>query len=104
MTLPADLALSLSLVMHELSTNAAKYGALSVEEGRVLVRWTIGQRRVSLVWQETGGPEVTPPASTGFGSVLIARAFQSAANARSHFDFRPQGLVFELEFDLPPAT
>jgi two-component sensor histidine kinase len=98
--LPADLALSLSLVIHELSTNAAKYGALSVDHGRVSVRWTLDGARVSLAWQESGGPSVSPPASKGFGSVLIERAFPAGAAAVSRSDFRPDGLVFEVAFDI----
>nr|WP_137827758.1 HWE histidine kinase domain-containing protein [Methylobacterium sp. L1A1] len=70
-------ALSLGLMLHELATNAVKYGALSVFEGRVSVAWTVEGHGADAVfmldWQEQGGPPVTPPARTGFGSRLIQR-------------------------------
>ncbi len=102
--LRGDLVLALSLVIHELSTNAAKYGALSVDTGRVSVSWTISDSRVSITWRESGGPCVSEPEGKGFGSVLIERAFPGAAAARSRFDFRSEGLVFELSFDVAEAV
>ncbi len=97
--LPADLTLSLSLVVHELSTNATKYGALSVPEGRVSIRWTIEGEVVHFQWQETGGPPVSEVSDRGFGSVLIERAFPARAMATTRFDFRPNGLEFTLHFN-----
>ena len=64
-------ALSLSLVLHELATNAAKYGALSCPEGRVRVRWGLQEGMLRLVWEECGGPPVVPPGKKGFGSRLL---------------------------------
>ena len=83
--LTAKQALGLNLVLHELGTNAAKYGALSRSEGRVRVSWKIegGQaRRVRLRWEESHGPTVAPPAEKRFGTRLIERA--SRLRARWH--------------------
>ncbi len=96
--LSPDLALPLSLVIHELATNATKYGSLSQEAGHVSIAWEHGAGMVRIIWQETGGPHVTPPSKRGFGSVLIERAFPVTAAATRVADYRPDGLVFELAF------
>ena len=96
--LPADIALPLSLVLHELATNATKYGSLGSEQGTVAVEWKHDDGRVLLVWTETGGPPVLTPTKRGFGSVLIERAFSSKAQAQSRSDYRSEGLVFEVVF------
>ncbi|KWV57706.1 histidine kinase [Rhizobium altiplani] len=96
--LPTDLALPLSLVTHELATNATKYGALSSDEGKVEVEWMVDAGRVAIRWAETNGPQVAVPARKGFGTVLIERAFPSKARAVHAFHFEPSGLVFELTF------
>lgn len=98
--LPPDLALPLSLVLHELATNATKYGSLHAEGGSVAIDWTEIDGRIDLCWREMGGPPVVPPTRKGFGSVLIERAFPSQANAVSKSHFRPEGLCFEMSFDL----
>ena len=64
-------ALALSLALHELATNATKYGALSRQEGRVAVNWDIGEGMLRLDWEESGGPPVSPPMQKGFGSRLL---------------------------------
>ena len=67
----------MALVMHELATNAAKYGCLSVPTGMLAVSWKLlggSERRVRIAWRESGGPEVTPPTRTGFGSRLLPAA------------------------------
>ncbi|MBB2753925.1 UNVERIFIED_ORG: two-component sensor histidine kinase [Rhizobium aethiopicum] len=96
--LPADIALPLSLVLHELATNATKYGSLGSEQGTVAIGWKHDDGRVLLVWTEAGGPPVSTPTKRGFGSVLIERAFSSKAQARSRSDYKPEGLVFEVVF------
>lgn len=96
--LPADIALPLSLVLHELATNATKYGSLGSEQGTVAIAWKHDDGRVRLVWTEAGGPPVSKPTKRGFGSVLIERAFSSKAQAQSRSDYRPEGLVFEVVF------
>ncbi|RWX14024.1 HAMP domain-containing protein [Rhizobium hidalgonense] len=96
--LPADIALPLSLVLHELATNATKYGSLGSEQGTVTIEWKHDDGRMFLVWTEAGGPPVPTPTKRGFGSVLIERAFSSKAQAQSRSDYRPEGLVFDLVF------
>jgi len=63
--------LALSLALHELATNATKYGALSCPEGRVSVQWTVAEKMLQLDWTENGGPPVAPPTQKGFGSRLL---------------------------------
>jgi PAS domain S-box-containing protein len=102
-------ALSLSMVFHELGTNAAKYGALSAEAGRVRLAWSLDPERgrLSLVWQETGGPEVRPPERRGFGMQLIERGLSVELGGTATLDFRPEGLVCSIEGSVdrvgPPA-
>ena len=96
--LPADLALPLSLVVHELATNATKYGSLGVETGTVDVSWKKLEGSLAFCWREAGGPPIAAPTRKGFGTVLIERAFPSAAQAQSRSDFRPEGLSFEMKF------
>ncbi len=92
----AQHAQNFSLALHELATNAAKYGALSNESGKVLVSWTIipedRSNRLILRWRETDGPPVTAPERSGFGTSLLKAMF---ANAR--FDYAAAGLLCEIE-------
>jgi two-component sensor histidine kinase len=74
--LPSKLAVSLALILHELATNAAKYGSLSVPEGRVKVHWTVDRDRVEISWIESGGPTVSAPSREGFGSRLLRVALE----------------------------
>jgi two-component sensor histidine kinase len=83
-------ALSLALILHELATNAAKYGALSVEAGRVAVEWVADQAALRLEWRETGGPTVAPPARRGFGSRLIERGL---AGGVVRIEYRVEGVA-----------
>ncbi|MGV3575211.1 MAG: HWE histidine kinase domain-containing protein [Devosia sp.] len=90
----------MALVLHELSTNAAKYGALSRPQGRLSVRWRldeIGACHIS--WLETGGPIVKPPERRGFGSMLIKRSIPFDLGGESDVDYRPEGIV--AQFKLP---
>ncbi|WP_395444664.1 HWE histidine kinase domain-containing protein [Caulobacter sp. UC70_42] len=85
-------AQSLALVLHELATNASKYGALARPEGRLSVTWRWdGDGALRLVWREEAGARVTPPQRRGFGSTLIESAVKQAA-ARVTLDWRPEGL------------
>jgi PAS domain S-box-containing protein len=90
-----------AMALHELATNAVKYGALSNGSGRVTVSWErhFQPDRVKLVWQESGGPEVSPPKQKGFGSHLIERAFAGQLGG-SELLFSPQGLSCALEIAL----
>jgi len=93
-------AMSFAMIIHELSTNAIKYGALSGEQGRVDVTWTLeevgGHREITLDWRESGGPNVTPPARRGFGSRLIERGIPSDSTSKVVLEFKPAGLHYHL--------
>ena len=83
----------LALVLHELATNAAKYGALSVAEGRLSVIWSLDrQGDCRLEWLERGGPLVVTPARAGFGSSLIRRSVPFDLGGESELDYAPEGL------------
>ena len=90
-------ALSLSLAIHELVTNAAKYGAYSAPGGSVTVRWTLADdNSVNLSWTEAGGPLVQPPTRRGFGSTLIERALAMETGGRAALHYLPGGVVCEV--------
>ena len=94
-------ALTLSLVMHELAANAAKYGALSVPTGRVEIGWRIEPgRSLRLSWQEVGGPRVTPPSRRGFGSQLIEFNIAHEFGGEAKLDYRPAGAECVLTIPL----
>jgi two-component sensor histidine kinase len=89
------------MVIHELATNALKYGALSNRSGHVSVTWErhFQPNLVKFVWQEGGGPEISPPQRKGFGSHLIERAFGGQLGT-AQLVFSPQGLSCTLEVEL----
>jgi two-component sensor histidine kinase len=93
-------AVSLVMALHELSTNAAKYGALSVPEGRVRVSWTVDGNRLALEWSERGGPPVAPPARRGFGLRMIERALDADMAGGAKLDFDPAGLTCRIDATL----
>lgn len=103
-TVPSHTALSLSMIFHELATNACKYGSLSSDAGSVSVTWELDvqetQIGVSLNWLELGGPEVRPPERFGFGSKLIDRLARSLPRGRLSTTYRPAGLQLNLVFTL----
>jgi two-component sensor histidine kinase len=88
-----------AMAVHELATNAAKYGSLSVETGRVDVSWSASEGVLSLIWRESLGPKVVPPRKTGFGTRIIS-SLGSGRRGRTEFDWRPSGLTFTLEMRL----
>lgn len=98
--------IAVSLILHELSTNAAKYGALSSTAGYVAIVWRKEGDRLRLDWTEHDGPPVTPPEREGFGSKVVSRAFAAEFASKTHFDFRPDGLHFHVTFAASetPAT
>jgi two-component sensor histidine kinase len=105
--LPPQLALTITLVLHELATNAAKYGALSREGGTVSLAWATqspqdesGEPRLAMTWQEAGGPPVVAPSRKGFGTTLIRRSVAMELNGDAAIDFREDGVVCELAFPL----
>lgn len=90
---------SISLALHELATNAAKYGALSVPDGRVAITWFLeaGETdRLRLRWQETGGPIVKPPTRKGFGSRLIESLLAAELNGQVNISYEPSGLICDV--------
>jgi PAS domain S-box-containing protein len=97
--LTAQRALALSLALHELATNAAKYGALSVPEGRVVIRWSqTAEDELTLTWTETGGPQVTAPERSGFGTRLLERNLPRELDAEVALTFEPEGVRCEIRF------
>jgi PAS domain S-box-containing protein len=96
-------AVSLGMAVHELCTNALKYGGLSVPEGRVEVRWRIEDGRLKLVWRERGGPEVREPETRGFGTRLIERGLAAELGGTATIAFERQGLVCAVDAPLPRA-
>lgn len=103
--LPPRLTLALTMALHELATNAVKYGALSKDGGQVALTWEVvirsGPALLRLTWEETGGPPVTVPERAGFGSRLIERALASEMGGKAEIDYRPAGVRFTLEAPLP---
>jgi two-component sensor histidine kinase len=99
-----DLAVPLGMAIHELSTNAAKYGSLSVPEGKLRVKWDCveqeGARKLQLEWMESGGPPVNPPRRGGFGSTLIRRVLATQCHAEVEYVFETTGVRFRFEAPL----
>ena len=96
-------ALTLALVFHELATNAVKYGALSVDGGRVSLTWALdsSEEALTLAWTERGGPPVARPTRKGFGSRLIERGFRGELNGSARMTYEPAGLVCTMKARLP---
>jgi len=98
--LSADLAVPTGMAIHELTTNAAKYGALSVPHGKVEVMWDVTNAsehpNLRLEWTERGGPRVEKPQRKGFGSTLLQRVLATQCNADISFEFDPEGLRFSM--------
>jgi two-component sensor histidine kinase len=85
-------ALALSLALHELATNATKYGALSCAEGRVNVQWDVQEGMLQLDWEETGGPPVSPPTQKGFGSRLLEELLMRDLDGDTKLNYEASGL------------
>jgi two-component sensor histidine kinase len=93
---------NIGFALHELATNASKYGALSSPQGRVEVRWSIDPpgselRRFRLTWIERNGPRVEPPRRKGFGHVVLGRIAAHGLNGKATFEFAPEGISWLLE-------
>jgi two-component sensor histidine kinase len=96
-SLDANRSVLLSMAVHELATNAVKYGALSNGSGKVRIAWQLRQARgLKLRWQETGGPPVKPPQRKGFGSRLIENALRGELGS-ARLEFAPEGVTCTLE-------
>jgi PAS domain S-box-containing protein len=89
-------AQAFAMAVHELATNAGKYGALSAPEGSVSVRWTRSGANLLLTWHESGGPRVRASGESGFGLRVITLAIRDQLGGRASFDWRPEGLWVEL--------
>ncbi|MFO1113922.1 MAG: HWE histidine kinase domain-containing protein [Rhodospirillales bacterium] len=98
--LPPRLALDFAMVVHELATNAAKYGALSVPGGRISVDWRMegdeADTRLALVWQESGGPPVQPPSRRGFGIRLLENVLGRTPKSSLELRFEPEGVCCRI--------
>jgi two-component system CheB/CheR fusion protein len=94
------MALAMSMALHELATNAVKYGALSGEKGRVSIVWQTRREAdglwLKLEWLETDGPPVTAPRRKGFGSRLIERGLAQELGGKTKIEYRPTGLWCEI--------
>ncbi|MFD1332259.1 HWE histidine kinase domain-containing protein [Methylopila musalis] len=91
-------AVTMTMALHELASNAQKYGALSVPNGQVALDWTIGDdgRRLEMAWRETGGPQVSEPARRGYGCRLIERGIVQELGGEARIDFAPEGVACTL--------
>jgi two-component sensor histidine kinase len=93
--LSPKLAMTMALLVHELATNSAKYGALSVATGRVAIRWSLCDTRLDLEWRESDGPIITAPTGRGFGMRLLSRALDQFGGT-VETTFEPTGLICKL--------
>jgi two-component sensor histidine kinase len=95
-----------TLVLHELATNAAKYGALRVDEGKVSISWSVDRKAtepsLTFRWQERGGPPAKPPERLGFGSILLKNAL-STSERRPQFVYGLEGFSYEVQVDFATA-
>ncbi|HET6520024.1 MAG TPA: MHYT domain-containing protein, partial [Geminicoccaceae bacterium] len=104
LTLRPAAAQTLALVLHELATNAAKYGGLAVPTGRVALAARVEDGELRIVWEETHGPPVTGPERTGFGMALLVQAIEYQHDGRVELDWRAEGLVCRLSLPREEAT
>lgn len=103
--LPPNTALSLAIALHELATNAIKYGAFSNEAGRIAIGWVVvadpAGHRLVIRWQEQGGPPVTPPTRKGFGSWVIERGLAHQLSGKVALDYLPGGVMCTIDIPAP---
>ena len=103
--IPPKATLALGIALHELATNAVKYGAFSNEAGSIRIAWTIEPapegNRLILHWQEKDGPPVTPPSRKGFGSRVIERGLAHELEGTVHLDYRAEGVLCTINFPAP---
>ncbi|MDP2212758.1 CHASE domain-containing protein [Phenylobacterium sp.] len=104
--LAPNTAVALGMALHELTTNAVKYGALSDEKGRIAVEWELAElnadaERLTLRWREMDGPPVSPPTRRGFGTRLIVGGLAHQLDGAVDLDFAPDGVRCTIRFDVP---
>ncbi|MBZ6076364.1 PAS domain-containing protein [Microvirga puerhi] len=106
--LPSEAAVPIGMALHELTTNAAKHGALSAFGGQVDVKWTVekqkGKSILSFSWTERGGPRVIEPNRQGFGTRLLQRVLTAQLNADVQMEYDEAGLRFHMTLPIPDAT
>ena len=105
-TVMGDHAMSLSMIFHELATNASKYGALRNDSGTVALRWGLDpelQQILSIEWTETGGPNLGKPDRSGFGTKLIDRLVRSLPCGKIRRKYADEGLIARIDFQTLPA-
>lgn len=93
-------AASLALVLHELATNAVKYGALSTPQGRLKVAWQVTEEQIVLIWSERGGPPAEAPRQEGFGSQLARQTVRGPLNGELACEWRSKGLQVTVTLPL----
>ena len=97
---PPSAAQALGMALHELATNAAKYGSLSNETGKVEISWTVEGDMFHMTWREVGGPEVTAPGSSGFGTTVLDTMTAASTSGDVSIDYAPDGVVWQLHCPL----
>jgi PAS domain S-box-containing protein len=106
--LPSEIAVPIGMAIHELTTNAAKYGALSNRTGRVAVTWSLEPGGAAGIlrfhWRESGGPPVKPPSRQGFGSRLLQRVLITQVQAEVETDYDPGGFSLTMRAPIPPRN
>jgi PAS domain S-box-containing protein len=101
---PPKTAVSLAMAVHELATNALKYGSLSIPQGEVLIAWEVNDERFELTWTERGGPPVSAPSRRGFGTRLLQRGLAAELEGDAVLNFDPAGLVCTIAAPLPAGA
>jgi PAS domain S-box-containing protein len=101
--LSPQIALHLALILHELATNANKYGALSSPEGTIALSWAVADERLSIQWIESGASSVTAPSRKGFGTILIEQSVKAEGGA-ARASYRADGVTWELSLPLPRSA
>jgi two-component sensor histidine kinase/DNA-binding response OmpR family regulator len=94
-------AQTLALAIHELATNAAKYGALSSSAGQIRLRWDLNHSGLRLEWTESGGPRVAPPIARGYGTRVVTASVEGQLDGRAVFEWRSEGL--RCTMSIPPG-
>ena len=102
--LQADAAQALAITIHELATNASKYGALSLPRGSVLLRWDIMGDQVRIDWLESGGPPVSAPSSHGYGMRVIESMLPKQSEGAVQLDWRPEGLACSMHIPMAQCS